>query len=47
MPRDSQTKNSKKEQIKRSKKLEEINKKKKMIMDSDSDNDVRETIICI
>jgi len=45
MPRDNQSKLSKKEQIKRSKKQEELNKKKKKVENSDSDNndDISET----
>jgi ATP-dependent Lon protease len=39
MPRDSQTKMSKKEQMKSSKKQDELNRKKKQIVHSDSDND--------
>jgi ATP-dependent Lon protease len=39
MPRDSQTKMSKKEQVKSSKKQDELNRKKKQIVHSDSDND--------
>ena len=38
MARDSQTKLSKREQIKRSKKQEEINKKRKQVENSDSDD---------
>ena len=38
MPRDSQTKISKREQVKRTKKQEELNKKKKMNKESDSDD---------
>ena len=38
MPRDSQTKMSKKEQIKRTKKQDELNKKKKLNEESDSDD---------
>jgi ATP-dependent Lon protease len=39
MPRDSQTKISKREQVKRSKRHEELNKKKKINKESDSDDD--------
>jgi hypothetical protein len=38
MARDSQTKISKREQVKRSKKQEELNKKKKLNKESDSDD---------
>ena len=43
MPRDIQNKNSKKEQNRRSKRLEELNKKKKLNKDSDSDDNNNES----